>query len=82
MKWYWIFNCKVYCPLSVALIAYTLYLVKIVENWWCPFNHGKKCTYDDAAIDGSVWHLDGAHKKLLHPDDASNPIFTDGKEVI
>ena len=34
---FWIFNCKLYCPLSVALLAYVLYLVKIVEHWWCPF---------------------------------------------
>ena len=38
-RFYWIFNCKLYCPLSVALFRYAAYLVMIVENWWCPFTH-------------------------------------------
>jgi hypothetical protein len=78
-KWYWVFNCKMYCPLTIALISYLLYLVKIVENWWCPFNHDKKCSYDDAAIDASVWHLDEEHRDLLHPEDRANTIFHDEK---
>jgi len=71
-KLFWIFNCKLYCPLSVALIAYLLYLVKIVEQWWCPFGHDKKATYADAAIDKSFWHAAG-DEDLLHPDDRENP---------
>ncbi len=71
-KLFWIFNCKLYCPLSVALLAYLLYLVKIVEQWWCPFAHDKKATYADAPIDKSLWHVDG-DEGLLHPDDRENP---------
>lgn len=56
-KWYWIFNCKLYCPLSVALFRYMAYLVMIVENWWCPFAHARKADYAEAAIDKSYWHL-------------------------
>ena len=44
-RFFWIFNCKVYCPLSVGLFKYAHYLVKIVENWWCPFDHDQKQTY-------------------------------------
>ena len=74
-KWFWIFNCKVYCPMSIALLRYAVYLVKIVENWWCPFTHERKQEYADAAIDYSFWHVDEATKKLLHPDDRNNPIW-------
>jgi len=71
-KLFWIFNCKLYCPLSVALIAYLLYLVKVVEQWWCPFGHDKKHTYADVPIDKSFWHAVG-DEVLLHPDDRENP---------
>ena len=74
-KWYWIFNCKVYCPLSVALLRYAVYLVKIVENWWCPFTHERKEEYADGAIDYSYWHIYPETKALLHPDDRDNPIW-------
>ena len=73
--WDWIFNCKVYCPLSVALLRYAVYLVKIVENWWCPFTHERKEEYADGAIDYSYWHIYPETKALLHPDDRDNPIW-------
>ena len=31
-RFYWIFNCKLYCPLSVALFAYAAYLVLHVDG--------------------------------------------------
>jgi hypothetical protein len=71
-KLFWIFNCKLYCPLAVALLAYLVYLVKIVEQWWCPFGHDKKYTYADAPIDRSFWHANG-DVGLLHSDDRENP---------
>ncbi len=74
-KWFWIFNCKMYCPLSVALIKYGAYLVQIVEIWWCPFNHGKKCNYADSPIDKSFWHIYPDSLKELHPEDRDNPIW-------
>lgn len=74
-KFYWIFNCKLYCPLSVALFRYAAYLVKIVENWWCPFAHDKKPNYADGSIDMSYWHLHTIENQKLHPDDANNPIW-------
>lgn len=73
---FWIFNCKLYCPLSVALFSWMAYLVKLVENWWCPFNHGKKHEYAVAAIDSSFWHVDAQDTEKLHPDDRDNPIWS------
>ena len=79
-KFYWIFNCKLYCPLSVALFAYTAYLVRIVENWWCPFGHDKKDTYKDSAIDKSYWHLHAVERDKLHPDDLNNSIWNENAD--
>ncbi len=76
-KFFWIFNCKLYCPLSVALFEYGSYLVKIVENWWCPFYHDKKDQYIDGAIDKSVWHMKPCNKTQLHTQDCDNPIWND-----
>ena len=76
-KFYWIFNCKLYCPLSVALFRYMAYLVKIVENWWCPFDHDRKCEYSEGAIDMSYWHLHAIEREKLHPDDRNNPIWNE-----
>jgi hypothetical protein len=79
---FWIFNCKLYCPLSVALIGYLFYLVKIVEHWWCPFGHDRKYTYADAPIDKSLWHAAG-DAGLLHPDDRENPAWNeDGSSLV
>lgn len=74
-KWFWIFNCKLYCPMSVALLRYAVYLVKIVENWWCPFAHERKEEYCDAPIDYSYWHTEKRLTDKLHPDDRNNPIW-------
>lgn len=79
-KWFWIFNCKLYCPLSVALFEYGSYLVKIVENWWCPFYHDKKNQYANSTIDQSVWHIYPKSKAQLHEQDCNNPIWNE--EVI
>jgi hypothetical protein len=72
---FWVLNCKHYCPLSVALFSYATYLVKIVENWWCPFGHGKKQQYADAAIDFSFWHVDPQERVKLDPADRENRIW-------
>ncbi|MBE9515563.1 MAG: hypothetical protein IME93_01150 [Proteobacteria bacterium] len=80
-RWYWIFNCKLYCPLSVALFRYMAYLVKIVENWWCPFEHDQKGEYAEGAIDKSYWHLHQQEKARLHPDDRVNPVWNEDAEV-
>jgi len=80
-RWYWVFNCKMYCPLSVALFRYTAYLVKIVENWWCPFDHSQKIEYVDGAIDMSYWHLHEQEKSRLHPDDRNNPIWNNSSDI-
>ncbi|MCW8918322.1 MAG: hypothetical protein OQL08_05855 [Gammaproteobacteria bacterium] len=72
---YWLFNCKLYCPLSVALFSYLSYLVKVVENWWCPFGHDKKAGYGEGAVDRSYWHLHLAEQERLHPEDRNNPLW-------
>lgn len=74
-RFYWVFNCKLYCPLSVALFGYLAYLVKVVENWWCPFDHDKKRDYYEGAVDRSYWHLYASEAEILHPDDRDNPIW-------
>ena len=79
-KLFWVFNCKLYCPLSVALFRYAVYLVEIVENWWCPFSHGKKEDYTDGAIDKSFWHVDPEEMVKLNPDDKENPIWNEQGE--
>ena len=76
-KWLWIFNCKMYCPTAVALLRYYVYLVKILENWWCPFNHSRKHEYADAKVDKSFWHLYPETEKLLHKNDRENPMWND-----
>jgi hypothetical protein len=75
-KLFWIFNCKLYCPLSVALLAYLFYLVKVVEHWWCPFGHDRKHIYADVPIDKSFWHANG-DSDLLHPGDRENPSWNE-----
>lgn len=79
-RFFWVLNCKHYCPLSVALFKYAVYLVEIVENWWCPFAHGKKQSYGRAAIDQSFWHVDPEEIVKLHPDDRNNPIWNENSE--
>lgn len=79
-RFFWVFNCKLYCPLSVALFRYTAYLVKIVENWWCPFNHGQKSQYGEGAIDRSFWHVYPEELAKLNPEDRRNPIWNEQGE--
>jgi len=74
---HWIFNCKLYCPLSIALCRYTAYLVMIVENWWCPFHHDQIENYREGAIDKSYWHLQPESREKIHPDDRGNPIWNE-----
>ena len=76
-RFFWIFNCKLYCPLSVALFRYAAYLVKIVENWWCPFSHDQKREYAEGAIDSSFWHVDPEDLVKLRPADKQNPIWNE-----
>ena len=73
-KAFWLFNCTVYCPVSVALAEWLTYLVKLVENWWCPFAHENKENYKDARIDYSYWHTP-RNIDQLHPKDRENPIW-------
>ncbi len=76
-KLYWILNCTWYCPYSVGLFEWHAYLVKIVENWWCPFNHEKKEDYSNAKIDKSFWHIYPEDIAKLNPEDRDNPIWND-----
>ncbi len=80
-RWFWLFNCKLYCPLSVAAFRYMAYLVMLVENWWCPFNHAKKSEYAEASIDKSFWHAYPEETHKLHPDDRDNPIWNEESEI-
>ncbi len=77
-KLYWILNCTWYCPVSVGLFEWHAYLVKVIENWWCPFNHGRKQGYDNAKIDQSFWHIYPNELEKLEADDANDPIWNDG----
>lgn len=79
-KFYWIFNCNLYCPMSVALFKYMTYLVSIVENWWCPFDHDKKAEYKDSSVDKSYWHLYQTERNKLHPNDRDNPVWNEEAE--
>ena len=77
MRLFWFYNCGIYCPLSIGLLRYYTYLVKIVENWWCPFYHDKKSDYADAPLDNSFWHIYSKENSKLHEDDKNCPIYTD-----
>jgi hypothetical protein len=76
-KLFWILNCTAYCPYSVALFEWHAYLVKIVENWWCPFGHNRKDSgdYNEGAIDKSFWHIYPGDSVKLHQDDLNNPLW-------
>lgn len=77
-KLFWIFNCTWYCPVSVAVFEWHAYLVKLVENWWCPFHHDKKNTlYREASIDQSFWHVYPEDIGKLDPRDRDNPIWNE-----
>jgi hypothetical protein len=76
-KLFWILNCTWYCPVSVALFEWHAYMVKVVENWWCPFGHDKKEGYMEGAIDQSFWHVYPQDKAKLTPEDRDNPIWNE-----
>jgi len=76
-RWFWIANCTWYCPYSVALFEWHTYLVKVVENWWCPFGHERKENYSDASIDKSFWHIYPVDTVKMTPEDRENPIWND-----
>ncbi len=80
-KLFWILNCTWYCPVSVALFEWHAYMVKLVENWWCPFTHAKKETYNNATIDKSFWHIYPEDAAKLNPDDLQNPIWNEDEAV-
>jgi hypothetical protein len=77
---YWILNCTWYCPVSVALFEWHAYLVKLVENWWCPFAHDRKPNYDNAKIDQSFWHIYPEELVNLDQADKDNPIWNETVE--
>ena len=79
-RWYWIFNCKLYCPYSVALFRYIAYLTKVVENWWCPFGHDKKSDYAEGAIDKSYWHMHELEEGRLDKEDRDNSIWNENEK--
>ena len=79
-KLYWILNCTWYCPVSVALFEWHAYLVKVVENWWCPFGHEKKPGYSNAPIDQSFWHIYPEDRTKLHQEDLENPIWNESSK--
>ena len=79
-KIFWMFNCTWYCPSSVALFEWHAYLVKLVENWWCPFTHGTKETYENACIDKSFWHVSPNDIDKLEKEDRENTIWNDEKD--
>jgi hypothetical protein len=76
-KLYWIVNCTWYCPVSVAVFEWHAYMVKIVENWWCPFTHEKKEGYANAKIDKSFWHIYQEDIVKLEATDRDNPIWNE-----
>lgn len=80
-KLFWILNCTWYCPYSVALFEWHTYLVKIVENWWCPFHHNRKDDYTEGAIDQSFWHIYPEERAKLHADDRNNPVFSEDPQA-
>ena len=71
----WLFNCTWYCPISVALLEWCSYLVKVVEVWWCPFHHSKKESY--VPVSQSFWHVNPKNKAKMHSEDRDNPMFVD-----
>ena len=79
-KLYWILNCTWYCPVSVALFEWHAYMVKIVENWWCPFTHEKKEGYNNAKIDKSFWHIYPEDAIKLEAEDRDNEIWNDSND--
>lgn len=77
LKAFWMFNCNFYCPLSVGLYEWSTYLVKTVENFWCPFYHNRKETYAESAIDQSYWHIRPENREQLDPQDRDCAIWNE-----
>ena len=82
LKLFWAFNCNYYCPLSVGLYEWSTYLVKTVENFWCPFFHERKNTYADSAIDQSYWHILPENRTQLHPEDRDCAIWNEDSKPL
>lgn len=80
LKAFWQFNCNLYCPLSVGLYEWSTYLVKTVENFWCPFFHERKEAYRSSSIDRSYWHIHTENREKLHPEDRDCDIWNDQKD--
>lgn len=75
-KIFWVINCTWYCPFSTGLFEWHAYLVKLVENWWCPFHHSRKNEhYREGAIDQSFWHIFPEDIGKLEAEDRDNPIW-------
>jgi hypothetical protein len=79
-KTFWATNYSRLLVFSTALFDWHAYLVKLVENWWCPFHHNRKEPhYRAGAINQSFWHLYPEDFKKLDPDDRDNPIWNEFK---
>jgi|GEM_PF-162271 len=77
---FWLANYSRLLVFSTALFDWHAYLVKLVENWWCPFHHNRKEPhYRSGAINQSFWHLYPEDFKKLSPDDRDNPIWNEVK---
>jgi hypothetical protein len=81
LKAFWMFNCNIYCPVAVGLYEWSAYLVKAVENFWCPFHHNLKSTYSDVPLDQSYWHIRPEVRATLHPEDRDCPIWNEDAEA-
>jgi hypothetical protein len=77
LKSFWMFNCNIYCPLSVGLYEWSTYLVKAVENFWCPFFHELKVTRASSPIDQSYWHIEEDSRGRLTPEDRDCPTWNE-----
>jgi len=76
----WVANYSRLLVFSTTLFDWHAYLVKLVENWWCPFHHNRKEPhYRAGAINQSFWHLYPEDFKKLSPDDRDNPIWNEFK---
>ena len=81
-KTFWQFNCSFYCPMSVGLFEYLTYLVKAVENWWCPFFHERKSDYNCSPIDKSYWHAKPGEEQKLESSDRDCPIWNQDSDLV
>jgi hypothetical protein len=77
----WIAKYSGFLAQCTALFNWHAYLVKLVENWWCPFHHNRKDPhYRAGAINQSFWHLYPEDLIKLAPDDRDNPIWNENKQ--